>query len=101
METKNIQKLNDLNWEHFVRLLSPIILHMAHVRCVNSFVKIEMLEPDFGSILFVITMSLVLQQFNTVIFHDVYRTDIQFLATIQEVVTLNIIFDIKKLKNYI
>lgn len=81
-------RLKSLSYDYaetILRFVLPIFVHWFHVNIVNSIVNIVMLEPDFGSMVFVIACSLYLRQFKTVILHEVYRSDIDVIRIIQEV----------------
>lgn len=71
--------------EIVLRFLIPIVVHWCHVNIVNSAFNIVMLEPDFGSIVFVTSCSLYLRKFKSVILHEVYRSNMGVVRIIQEV----------------
>lgn len=72
--------------ETLLRFVVPILVHWLHINAVNSTVNIVMLEPDFGSMAFVTASSLYLRKFESVILHDVYRSNIDVVRIIQEVI---------------
>lgn len=71
--------------ETFLRFVCPILVHWFHVNIVNSMFNIVMLEPDFGSIVFVTAASLQLRKFKSLFMHEVYRSDIEVVRTMLEV----------------
>lgn len=86
MAEKNFSKFSFKTFELGARFCLPIFIHIMHMNVVNSLVNIIMIEPDFGTIVFIIACSLYLQKFDTLLVHEVYMAETKFFLMVQEVI---------------